>query len=141
MKLNPAVLFAAFSCLFIASCAPTKTEKPEPTKPVEEGPKLVGRVASIPADRRFVLIQSYGKWNIESGRILTTRGPDDRTANLRTTGETLGEFAAADLQSGSVEVGDAVYSQHLAKPAEVLTTPEPPQPQNEALPGNVQKNN
>jgi hypothetical protein len=140
MKLNPAVLLAAFSCLVISSCASTQSEKPEPVKSVQEGPKLVGRVASIPADRRFVLIQSYGKWNIESGRILTTRGPDDRTANLRTTGETLGEFAAADLQSGTVEVGDAVYSQHVAKPAELLTTPELSQPQTEALPENVQKN-
>ncbi len=141
MKLNPAVLFATFSCLFIASCASTKTEKPESTKTVEESPKLVGRVASIPADSRFVLIQSYGKWNIESGQILTTRGPDDRTANLRTTGENLGEFAAADLKSGSVEVGDAVYSQHVAKPAEVSTTPETLQPQNKTLSENIQKNN
>jgi hypothetical protein len=141
MKLNPAVLLAAFSCLIISSCASTQTAKPEPAKTVEEGPKLVGRVAAIPADRRFVLIQSYGKWTIESGRILTTRGPDDRAANLRTTGETLGEFAAADLQSGTVEVGDAVYSQHIAKPAEMLTTPELPQPENQALLENVQKNN
>jgi hypothetical protein len=141
MKLNPAVLLAAFCCLAISSCASTQPEKSEPANTPEKGPKLVGRVASIPADRRFVLIQSYGAWNIESGRILTTRGPDERTANLRTTGEILGEFAAADLQSGSVEVGDAVYSQHVAKPAEVLTTPELPQPQTEALPENVQKNN
>ena len=120
MKLNPAVLLAAFSCLVISSCTSTQPKKPEPTKPVVEGPKLIGRIASIPADRRFVLIQSYEKWNIESGKILTTRGPDDRSANLKTTGESLGEFAAADLQSGTVEVGDAVYSQHVAKPAEIL---------------------
>ena len=141
MKLNPAVLLAAFSCLILSSCASTQPAKPEPAKTMEEGPKLVGRVASIPAERRFVLIQSYGKWTIESGRILTTRGPDVRAANLRTTGETLGEFAAADLQSGTVEVGDAVYSQHIAKPAEMLTTPELPQPENQALLENVQKNN
>jgi hypothetical protein len=141
MKLNPAVLLAAFSSLVISSCGPTQPQKNEPAKTAEQGPKLVGRVASIPADRRFVLIQSYGQWNIESGRILTTRGPEERTANLRTTGEILGEFAAADLQSGSIEVGDAVYSQHTAKPKEVLTTPEVPQPVNQALPKNVQKNN
>ncbi len=141
MKLKPAVLLAAFTCLVIASCGSTKPEKPEPVKATDKDPKLVGRVASIPADRRFVLIQSYGTWNIESGRILTTRGPDERTANLRTTGEILGEFAAADLQSGSIEVGDAVYSQHTAKPKEVLTTPEVSQPENQTLPENVQKNN
>ena len=48
---------------------------------------------------------------------------------------------SADLQSGTVEVGDAVYSQHIAKPAEMLTTPELPQPENQALLENVQKNN
>ena len=106
-----------------------------------EAPKLVGRIASIPADKRFVLIQSYGKWDVESGRILTTRGPDDRTANLRTTGEAISEFAAADLQSGTVGVGDAVYSQHVAKPAPLLTSPEVPQLEGETPFENVQKNN
>jgi len=143
MKANSAILLAAFACLLISSCAASKpaTLKDEKSKSLVEGPELIGRVASIPADRRFVLIQSYGKWNIETGRILTTRGPDDRTANLRTTGESLGEFAAADLQSGLVEVGDAVYSQHLAKPAPVLLSPELPLPQSKAPFGNVQKNN
>ena len=92
------------------------------------GPKLVGRIASVPADKRFVLIQSYGPWEIETGRILTTRGPDERTANLRTTGEKLGEFAAADLQSGTVEVGDAVYSQHVPKPVASRRKPGTPHP-------------
>lgn len=134
-------------CIFIPACGFLKKEKPddEKPKPVAEGPKLVGRIASVPADKRFVLIQSYGKWEVESGRILTTRGLDDRTANLRTTGETLGEFAAADLQSGTVEVGDAVYSQHVPKPVETPTNPQTPLPQGE-LPANppvanVQKNN
>lgn len=137
-------------CLFAPACGALKKEKPddEPPKPVATGPQLVGRIASVPADKRFVLIQSYGKWGVESGRILTTRGLDDRTANLRTTGENLGEFAAADLQSGTVAVGDAVYSQHVPKPAEpsaAPTTPETPQLPAEflepALPENVQKNN
>ncbi len=134
-------------CMLIPACGLLKRAKPddEKPKPVAEGPKLVGRIASVPADKRFVLIQSYGKWEVESGRILTTRGLEDRTANLRTTGETLGEFAAADLQSGIVEVGDAVYSQHVPKPVEVPSAPETPLSQAE-LPtnppaANVQKNN
>jgi len=141
MKSSLTLLLAA--SLVVCSCGSTKPEKPkeEAKKPVVEGPKLVGRIASIPADKRFVLIQSYGKWAVESGQILTTRGPEDRTANLRTTGESLGEFAAADLQSGSVEVGDAVYSQHVVKPAPLLTSPEVPQSQSETPPANVQKNN
>ena len=129
--------------MIACSCGPTKPAKPkeEATKPVVEAPKLVGRIASIPADKRFVLIQSYGKWVVESGRILTTRGPDERTANLRITGETLGEFTAADLQSGSVGVGDAVYSQHVVKPQPLLTSPEVPQNQDQLPAPTLYKNN
>ena len=100
------------ACLAAVSCA---TKEPE-EKPKAEPPRLVGRIASIPADRRFVLIQSFGKWTAEPGAILTTRGADQRSANLLVTGEALGQFAAADLQSGQVELGDAVYSQHIPKP-------------------------
>ncbi len=96
--------------LLFTACADTKPKKPEAKK--IEGPKLVGKVASISPDKRFVLVQSYGKWDSAAGRILTTRGADNRSANLRVTGEKLGEFAAADIQSGLVETGDSAYSQH-----------------------------
>jgi len=130
-------------CIFIPSCAAFKKDKPDDkdNKPVAEGPKLIGRIASVPADKRFVLIQSYGPWNIETGRILTTRGLDNRTANLRTTGEKLGEFAAADLQSGLVEVGDAVYFQHIVKPTPPPSPLETLQPLENPDVENVQKNN
>lgn len=141
MKSSLTLLLSA--SFVVCSCGSTKPDKPkeEPKKPMVEGPKLVGRIASIPADKRFVLIQCYGKWSMESGAILTTRGPDERTANLRITGEKLGEFAAADLQSGFVEVGDAVYSQHVAKPATLITSPEFPQPQDSPPTTTIQKNN
>lgn len=106
----------------LASCA-TKSEKPkEPAKPVVASPQLVGIVASVPADKRFVLIRSYGKWEAQTGQILTTRGPEERAANLRITGEKQGEYSAADVQAGTAEVGDAVYSQP------VVETPKPPTP-------------
>jgi len=133
--------------LCLASCALAKSKKTDHTKEksAPEAPKLVGRIASIPADKRFVLIQSYGSWKIDAGTILTTRGPEDRTANLLATGESLGQFAAADLQSGLVEVGDAVYSRHVPKPAappaEPDTNPELPENQQKPTSENVQKNN
>jgi hypothetical protein len=112
---------------------------------VPGAPKLIGRIASIPADKRFVLIQSYEMWTVEAGTILTTRGPDERTANLRATGEILGQFAAADLQSGTVEVGDAVYSRHVPKPPEPTDAAGPslelPDSQPNTESENVQKNN
>lgn len=136
-----ACVFALPACSLFKSGKTDSSEK----KNSPEGPEMVGRIASIPADKRFVLIQSYGSWNIATGTILTTRGLDDRTANLLVTGEALGQFAAADVQSGSVEIGDAVYSRHVPKPAEApaISASEPELPENqqtEAI-GNVQKNN
>lgn len=139
--------WTACCAIALTGCSAFKSEKPAktPKKEVQEAPKLVGRIASIPADKRFVLIQTYSNWNIEPGTILTTRGTDERTANLLATGEKLGQFAAADVQSGVAEVGDAVYSRHVPKPPESPpTTPASPElPENQEKPtlGNVQKNN
>ena len=120
------LLLCVFVVLGLCGCS-LKWHKPanEMSEKPTEGPQLVGRIASLPSDKRFVLIQSYGKWLVETGRVLTTRGPGDRTANLLVTGESLGDFAAADVQSGQVEVGDGVYSQHIVKPS----APEPSQTQ------------
>jgi hypothetical protein len=132
----------------LASCSllkkPSKDEENQ-DKPKVEPPKLVGRVASIPHDRKFLLIQSYGPWKADVGTILTTRGPENRAANLRVTGEKLGDFAAADLQSGDVEIGDGVYAHHAPKPPETPAEPEVatqvPEPQKIENTENVQKNN
>jgi hypothetical protein len=141
-------------CILIAatlplwtSCAAFKRESPEKTeeKETDKAPRLIGRIATIPPGKQFVLIQSYGTWNIEPGTILTTRGPESRTANLRVTGESLGQFAAADLQSGTLELGDAVYSRHKPKPPPSPQAPETPTQALESEPSpdleNVQKNN
>jgi len=150
MKVVIPRLLMVCACLILPNCgtvkSPEKTPKDD-NKPAQttSKPRLVGKIASMPADKRFVLIQSYGKWNVETGSILTTRGADERTANLLATGESLGEFAAADVQSGSVEVGDGVYSRHLPKPP---ATPDASPDATQAaetqaipLPENLQKNN
>jgi hypothetical protein len=148
MKFTRLFWLTVLATMALASCGVFK--KPEPKteskdEPKSEAPKLVGRIASVPADKRFVLIQSYDHWNIETDTILTTRGPMERTANLRVTGESLGQFAAADLQSGTVEVGDAVYSIHVPMPAkptsETPASVELPEDQQKSKPENVQKNN
>lgn len=122
---SAAVLALAIPLLFISSCA--KEEEPIPVDKSGEmmRPRLVGRIATVPSDKRFVLIQSYGNWKISSGTVLTTRGTDNRTANLLVTGEAMGQYAAADLQAGEVHVGDAVYSREMVKPT-TSTTPEIP---------------
>lgn len=110
--------------ILIPACADEPEEKPKEKKEDTSAPKLVGRVASIPADRKFVLIQAYGTWMVETGSILTTQGPGERAANLRATGEKLGQYAAADIQSGTLEIGDGVYTVTVL-PKKPLTTPQP----------------
>ncbi len=115
-----ALLFPAF---FLTSCASDDEPKPIDKTGTMLPTKLVGRVASIPADRKFILIQSYGQWTVPAGSILTTEGPESRTANLLVTGEVSGQYAAADIQSGVLEVGDAVYSRTIPKPVEPPAAP------------------
>ncbi len=106
--------------MFIVGCAKNPEETPVGKDDPDSKPRLVGRVASIPADRNFVLIQSYGTWTVATGSILTTQGPEGRTANLLATGEKLGQYAAADIRTGTLEIGDGVYT--IAKIPEAKDT-------------------
>ncbi|HVJ45451.1 MAG TPA: hypothetical protein VM511_03625 [Luteolibacter sp.] len=108
--------FLLLSLLAVLSVSCAKDDEPIPIDKVGTmtPPKLVGRIATVPSDRKFVLIQSYGNWHVPSGTVLTTRGTNDRTANLLVTGEVMGQYAAADLQSGEVSSGDAVYFRDLS---------------------------
>ncbi len=98
--------------LCLAGCAGTDGGKKEEPKARAE---LVGRVASVPTGRGFVLIQSYGTWAVPTGEPVFSCGDcetgeeEGRLANLLASGERMGQFVAADVRSGSVEVGDAVY--------------------------------
>lgn len=115
-------------CLF--SCADDDDEPiPIDKTGAVQRPTLVGRVASIPSDRRFILIQTYGQWTVPTGSILVTEGANGRAANLMVTGEASGQYAAADIQSGTIEVGDAVFSRTLPPPGpSSRPAPGPPQP-------------
>jgi len=136
-RMKSVAVLALASALLFPSCA--TEDEPIPVDKTGEmlRPKLVGRVATVPSDKRFVLIQSYGEWKVAAGSVLTTRGTHDRTANLLATGEAMGQYAAADVRAGEVMVGDAVYSREMIKPAgpeipagpENSTTPAvPPEP-------------
>ena len=81
-----------------------------------QAPELIGRIASVLADGGFVLIQKLGAKELPGGTVLTSRGTEDRAANLLVTGESLGQFAAADVRTGHVQVGDGVYSHHSPAP-------------------------
>jgi hypothetical protein len=101
-------LILVLMLMCISACSPTvDPQKPEDKK---EKARLVGRIASIHPSENFVLIQSYGPWEVTTGAILATVGTNGRAANLKVTGEKTGQFAAADIQSGNLEIGDSVYT-------------------------------
>lgn len=119
MNLRTLLLMASLA--LVPSCADKPEEEATEKK---EKPRLVGRIDSISGDRKFVLIQAYGKWEIPTGAILTAQGPEGRAANLRVTGEKLGQFAAADIQSGTLEINDGVYTTVSPEPVAPTETAE-----------------
>lgn len=119
--LTLALSLAAFHTA-LPSCAEKPDEKPKKKGVDQSKPHIVGRIASVVAEQKFVLIQSYGTWNIATGSVLTTQGTDGRAANLRVTGEKSGQYAAADIKSGILEVGDGVYT--IATPPKLSSDPE-----------------
>ena len=88
-------------------------------------PRLVGRVASMPAGANFVLIEAYGPWKVPEGGLLSGIGNEGRTSNLAATGEKSGQYLAADIRSGLAKVGDSVYYRPIAEPEEGPASPTP----------------
>lgn len=101
--------------------------------------RLVGRIEQVNEEARYVLIRRYGPWKFDGGEEVAESRGDERSASLLPTGEKLGEHIAADIRSGTVEVGDAVYirrlgtsqkpkpSANLKKPASPDNQPKPPE--------------
>jgi hypothetical protein len=106
--MNPRHLALLFCVsLTISGCA-TGKKLAEDKKKAPEPPKLVGRVMSKPSRKNFVLIEYYGVWKFEDGTELKS-STEGRSACLIVSGERLGPYVAADVESGTVDVGDAVF--------------------------------
>ncbi len=80
--------------------------------------KLVARVSSINAAEGYALIQRYGRLKVADDVILYSLGVDGEVANLKVTGERLGQFIAADITSGMPNIGDAIYLRNLDESSE-----------------------
>lgn len=112
----------AASALLMAACA---AEKEEPA-PAPERPVLVGRIAMVNEVQGFALVEGYGERGIGAGMLLSSFGADERAATLVATGESIGRFAAADVKSGRLSVGDGVYARPREETAQEFTVdPEP----------------
>lgn len=123
---------AIFLVLLSACAKEPKKEEEVKKKPKTETTQLVARVQSRPGGKDFVLLEAYGKWTYADGVTLYSYGEGGRTAALVTSGEKLGQFVAADLKSGTVEIGDAVYhrpqriNEENPQADEVASTPAAP---------------
>lgn len=101
------------SFILLPACGLFK-KKPEPIK-INPNVRLAGRVHKVDLAAKFILIRRYGPWRLGDGEVVESRG-EGRTASLLPTGERLGEHVAADIRSGAVEAGDAVYIRRIASP-------------------------
>ncbi|MBK1830728.1 hypothetical protein JIN77_08325 [Verrucomicrobiaceae bacterium R5-34] len=110
------LLSAVMLSLLLPSCGLFKRKKKIEVAAKPEV-RLAGRIQSVNMDSKFVLIRRYGGWHVDEGEIVESRG-GNRTANLRPTGEKLGEHIAADIRSGDAAVGDAVYIRRIAEKKE-----------------------
>lgn len=77
----------------------------EPEKPTS---RYIGQIASVHANQGFTLIRRSPGITVSAGTILISQGLDGSAANLRVSGEMLGQMIAADIQSGSPQRGDSV---------------------------------
>jgi len=94
-------------CLSLASCGLSPSE-PEPVEEKKPTSRHIGQIASIHAAQNFVLIRRAPGITVPPGTILISEGVDGTAANLRASGESLGQMIAADIQSGIPQVGDPV---------------------------------
>ena len=110
-------------------------KKPKPNEQ-NSNLRLSGRVYKVDEKSRYVLIRRYGPWHVGEGDVVDSRG-EGRTASLLPTGERLGEHVAADIRSGTVEIGDAVYIRKISTTKKLKPSASPEgsvKPENEPQP-------
>lgn len=98
-------LIALPLCLGLLSCARVQEHAQEAQEPSS---RYIGQVASVHTNQGFVLIQRSPGITVSVGSVLISQGLDGSVANLRVSGEMLGQMMAADIQSGSPQRGDSV---------------------------------
>lgn len=108
-------LTTALVGLFFAllmNCTPAPKEE---KKPLELPDSLVARISSVNKEEGYALIQRYGRLDIPDGSVLYSLGLEGKIANLKVSGERLGQFVAVDIVSGELDIGDGVYLRKIDK--------------------------
>lgn len=131
-------LFFSMASVIFTSCQntakPTETEeKKEPPRYLES---LVGKVTSYEADTKIIIIQTLGSFKNKADDVVFSRGKEGRTGNLHLTGQGNQFFRAAELRSGDVEVGDAIFWRRANpnfKEKDKINNPTPKKPKSEQI--------
>jgi hypothetical protein len=115
MRLAPQILFrclmiaaaAAASVLPLSGCAPRP--RSVATVPAAVRPSVVGEIAVVDEEKRFVLIDLDSNLYVPApGAALRSTNPAGETAHLRASPEQKRPFIAADIVDGEPAVGDEV---------------------------------
>ncbi|MBB08533.1 MAG: hypothetical protein CMN03_09745 [Roseibacillus sp.] len=90
--------------------------------------RVVGEIASVHPNEKFVLIKRYFQGGgFGEGTLIASVSPGGVTSSLVLTGETLGRYHAADIQEGSPSNGDVVVVRQAAE--DDIEGPTEPVPQ------------
>lgn len=111
-RLTPSMPLARFiliCCLTITliACAPGKRSNVPTAGPI--GPRVVGEVAVVDEEKRFVLIDLESYLYVPTpGALLRVTNAKGEIAHLRASPEQKRPFVAADIVDGEPAVGDQV---------------------------------
>lgn len=95
--------FGNFCLLSVLVACGTSEEEVESERELGARPRVVGEVASVYPDKRFLLIKRYGPGDLPSGGVFSVRSANGlRNLALEPTGEKAGKFHAADFPAGEV---------------------------------------
>ena len=90
--------------------------------------RVVGEIASVHPNEKFVLIKRYFQGGgFGEGTLIASVSPGGVTSSLVLTGETLGRYHAADIQEGGPSNGDVVVVRQAAE--DDIEGPTEPVPQ------------
>ncbi len=97
------------SCALFSKDLPVEEPKEEPRYLLT----AVGQVNSYEKESGIILVRTYGKIGEGEGTAFISSGPSGSSGNLKFTGQKNHLFAAAELQTGTLEPGDLIYRRRL----------------------------
>jgi hypothetical protein len=108
LVLRPAILAASASLwLSVTGCATGSSPAATSTAPAQ--PTMIGEIAVVDEEKRFVLIDLDSNLYVPSpGTALRATNPSGVTARLKASPEQKRPFIAADIIDGDPAVGDEV---------------------------------